>query len=177
MRSGLDADDEDSSTPGNEKTLDESPDWMRTVYSVPMKRPPGAKYVYCSINAFIAGAIIENVSGMPLDQFAGKNLFGPLAIEHYNWRHVSVGRTTRQGNLFITTRDEAKVGELLLNDGIVNGKRILNHDWIATSLVKQVAISDSDPYANFYGYMWYTKAEPVGAHNVEVHFASGKRWK
>ena len=38
-----------------------------------------------------------------------------------------------------------------------------------------MAISDSDPYADFYGYMWYTKAEPVGAHNVEVHFASGKR--
>ena len=73
---------------------------------------------------------------MPLDQFAEKNLFGPLAIEHYNWRHVPVGRTTGQGNLSITTRDEAKVGELLLNDGIVNGKRILNHDWIATSLAK-----------------------------------------
>jgi CubicO group peptidase (beta-lactamase class C family) len=26
---------------------------------------------------------------------------------------------------------------------------------------------------DFYGYMWYTKAEPVGDHQVEVHFASG----
>ena len=173
MRSGLDADDGDPSSPGNENTLDQSTDWIRTVYSVPMKRAPGSLYLYCSINAFLAGAIIENVSRMPLDQFAKSNLFGPLGIENYAWRHVPIDRTTGQGNLSITTRDEAKIGELLLNDGIVNGKRILNHDWIASSLAKQVAISDSDPYADFYGYMWYTKGESVGAHKIEVHFASG----
>ena len=92
----------------------------------------------------------------------------PWEIEDYIWRHVPIDRTTGQGNLSITTRDEAKVGELLLNDGLVNGRRILNHDWIAMSLAKQVAIADSDPYAYFYGYMWYTKAEPVSAHKVEV---------
>jgi CubicO group peptidase (beta-lactamase class C family) len=173
MRSGLDADDGDPSSPGNENTLDQSTDWIRTVYSVPMKRASGSVYLYCSINAFLTGAIIENASRMPLDQFAKSNLFGPLGIENYTWRHVPIDRTTGQGNLSITTRDEAKVGELLLNDGIVSGKRILNHDWIVASLAKQVAISASDPYADFYGYMWYTKAEPVGAHTVEVHFASG----
>jgi len=44
-------------------------------------------------------------------------------------------------------------------------------------LVEQVAISDRDPYADFYRYMWYTKTEPVGVHNVDVHFASGNRGK
>jgi CubicO group peptidase (beta-lactamase class C family) len=173
MRSGLDADDGDPSSPGNENTLDQSTDWIRTVYSVPMKRAPGSTYLYCSINAFLTGAILENTSRMPLDQFAKGNLFGPLGIENYTWRHVPIDRTTGQGNLSITTRDEAKLGELLLNDGSVNGKHILNHDWIAASLAKQVAISNSDPYADFYGYLWYMKAEPVGAHTVEVHFASG----
>ena len=57
MRSGLDADDGDSSSPGNENTLDQSTDWIRTVYSVPMKRAPGSTYLYCSINAFLTGAI------------------------------------------------------------------------------------------------------------------------
>lgn len=173
MRSGLDADDEDPSSPGNENTLDGSTDWIRTVYSVPMKRPPGAKYLYCSINAFLTGAIIENVSRMPLDQFAKVNLFDPLAIENYSWRHVPIDRATAQGNLSVTTRDEAKIGQLVLNDGMVNGRRILSHDWIATSLASQVAIADSDPYADFYGYMWYTKDEPVSAQEIKVHFASG----
>jgi CubicO group peptidase (beta-lactamase class C family) len=173
MRSGLDADDGDPASPGNEDSLDESSDWIRTVYAVPMKRAPGTKYLYCSINAFLAGAIIENASHMPLDQFARTNLFEPLGIPTYHWRQVPIHRTSGQGNLSITTRDEAVIGELMLKDGVANGRRILTHDWVAKSLASQVAISDSDPYADFYGYMWYTKAEAVGDRKVEVHFASG----
>jgi CubicO group peptidase (beta-lactamase class C family) len=173
MRSGLDADDSDPASPGNEDTLDQSTDWVRTVYSIPMKRTPGANYLYCSINAFLAGLIIENASHMQLDQFAKANLFTPLGIEHYNWRHVPVNHTTGQGNLSITTRDAAAIGELVLNDGVVSGRRVVTHDWISQSLASQVAISDSDPYADFYGYMWYTKSEPVGDRKIEVHFASG----
>lgn len=61
----------------------------------------------------------------------------------------------------------------MLDGGIVHGQLIVNHVWIEQSLASQVAISASDPYADFYGYMWYTKAEPVGSHEIEVHFASG----
>jgi CubicO group peptidase (beta-lactamase class C family) len=173
MRSGLDADDQNPVSPGNEDRLDQSTDWIHTAYSVPMKRAPGTKYLYCSLNAFLAGAIIENVSGVPLDQFAKTNLFTPLGIERYSWRHVPVDRTTGQGNLSITTRDLATIGELMLSGGVVNGRSILSHDWVAQSLASQVAISDSDLYADSYGYMWYTKAEPVNGRKIEVHFASG----
>ncbi|MCU1222915.1 MAG: CubicO group peptidase beta-lactamase class family [Edaphobacter sp.] len=173
MRSGLDADDEDPSTAGNEDRLDESSDWIRTVYAIPMKRAPGDKYLYCSINAFLTGAIIENATKTPLDGFARTNLFGPLNIQSFHWRHVPVDRTTGQGNLEITARDAAALGQLMLNDGVVGGRRLISHDWVTGSLASQVPISDSDPYSDFYGYMWYTKAEPVADHKVTVHFASG----
>jgi CubicO group peptidase (beta-lactamase class C family) len=173
MRSGLDADDDDPSTPGNEDRLDQSTDWMRTVYAVPMKRKPGEKYIYCSINAFLTGAIIENASKMPLDEFARINLFGPLNIQSFRWRHVPVNRTTGQGNFEITARDAAALGQLMLNDGVVEGKRLIEHDWVVSSIASQVPISDSDPYSDFYGYMWYTKAEPIAGRKVTVHFASG----
>ena len=101
------------------------------------------------------------------------NLFEPLGIQDYRWRQVPINRITGQGNLSITTRDLAAIGELMQNDGVVNGRRLLSHDWIARSLASQVAISESDPYADFYGYMWYTKAESIDGHNIGVHFASG----
>jgi hypothetical protein len=144
MRSGLDANDEDPSTPGDEDNLDKSSDWIHTIYRVPMKEAPGSKYSYCSINAFLTGAIVENVSHMPLDEFARVNLFEPLGIQDYRWRHVPINRITGQGNLSITTRDLAVIGELMLNDGVVNGRRLLSHDWIARSLASQVAfVEDS----------------------------------
>jgi CubicO group peptidase (beta-lactamase class C family) len=173
MRSGLDADDEDASTPGNEDNLDKSSDWIHTIYAVPIKGAPREKYNYCSINAFLAGAIVENATGTPLDEFAKANLFEPLGIRNYRWRHVPIDRITGQGNLSITARDMAAIGELMLNGGTVNGKRLVSQAWIARSVKNQVSISDSDPYADFYGYMWYTKAEPFRNGTIDVHFASG----
>lgn len=173
MRSGLDADDDDPATAGNEDRLDESQDWMKTVYAVPSRGRPGERYLYCSLNAFLTGAIVENASGMSLDTFAQANLFRPLGIFRYEWRHVPVNRTTGQGNLSITARDAAAIGEMVRKGGRVDGKRIVAQSWITRSIASQVAIGKSDPYADAYGYMWYTRAEPVGDQRVEVHFASG----
>src|SRR5271170_310136 len=50
MRSGLDADEDDPASPGNETRLDESSDWIKSVYAVPMKATPGKTYNYVSIN-------------------------------------------------------------------------------------------------------------------------------
>ena len=127
--------------------------------------------MYCSINAFLTGAVLENASKTPLDDFARANLFGPLNVQSFHWRHVPVNRTTGQGNLEITARDAAALGQLMLNDGVVDGRRLIAHDWVAKSLASQVPISASDPYSDLYGYMWYPKS--VAGHQVTVHFASG----
>jgi CubicO group peptidase (beta-lactamase class C family) len=175
MRSGLDADDEDPKSPGNENTLDGSPDWLKAAYAVPMKGPPGRTYQYCSLNAFLAGIIIENATHMPLETFARKNLFQPLGINHAEWAKASGGHAKGQGNLSIRTQDLATIGQLYLNHGFFNGHRVVNPDWIQTSWSKLVPILDKakDPYADFYGYMWYRKDEPTGDKSTLVHFASG----
>ena len=110
---------------------------------------------------------------MPLDRFANDNFFMPLGIDKEQWRHVPVNRVTGQGNLSITTRDLAAIGELMLNNGEVSGKQIVPRNWVAETLASQVVSSAHDPYSDFYGYMWYTKAEPVSTGTIEVHFASG----
>ncbi len=173
MRSGLDADDDNPKTPGDEDNLDKSADWVQTIYSVPTKEPAGRTYNYASINAFLTGAIVENTSHVPLDRFADANLFRPLGIGKETWRHVPVNRVTGQGNLFITTRDLAAIGELVLQGGRVEGKQIVPEEWIAECTAKQVVSSARDPYSDYYGYMWYTKAVLLSNGTVEVHFASG----
>jgi len=173
MRSGLDANDGDPTSPGNETRLDASTDWMKSVYAVPMKAPPGTHYLYVSINAFLVGAIIENASHMQLDQFAAQHLFSPLEIVQYRWRHVPIDRTTGQGNLEITTRDEAALGQLFLEKGQYHRRQIVSPGWIEQCVANQVPISAVDPYADYYGYLWYTKTESVGKRSMLVHFASG----
>jgi len=173
MRSGLDSDDDDPESRGNEDRLDESPTWLPFAYAVPMKHAPGERYVYSSLTAFLAGAVVEHVSGMPLQRFAQENLFGPLGITEFSWRRGPRGEGVGQGNLSLTARDMTKIGRLFLNKGRVDQRQVVEPAWVAEALSPLVDIAAQDRYADGYGYMWYTKRYNRGARSTVVHFASG----
>jgi CubicO group peptidase (beta-lactamase class C family) len=132
-------------------------------------------YQYCSSNAFLTGIIIENAAHLSLEAFAKKNLFASLGISHLEWAKGSGGRSKGQGNLSIRAQDLATIGQMYLDRGVFRGHRVLNPAWIETSWSKLVPITDKtkDPYADFYGYMWYFRDEPTGEKSTPVHFASG----
>ena len=117
MRSGLDADDEVAESAGNEDKMDRAPDWLTFALKVPMKDTPGRTYTYSSVNAFLAGAVVERASGGPLDVFATKYLFEPLGITKTEWRRGPNNRTAGQGNLRMRLRDMARIGEMVLHEG------------------------------------------------------------
>ncbi|HEY0928483.1 MAG TPA: serine hydrolase domain-containing protein [Gemmatimonas sp.] len=173
MRTGLDSDDEDSLSTGNEDRMDESDDWMAFARTVPAKSSPGTHYVYSSFTAFLAGAMVEHVSHRSLQDFAAQHLFGPLGIERFAWRRGPKGEGVGQGNLSIATRDMAKIGELFLRGGRVGDRQVINSAWVRDALASHVDISKVDRFADAYGYMWYTKQHQVGTSTVTVHFASG----
>jgi CubicO group peptidase (beta-lactamase class C family) len=173
MRSGLAADDQDPASPGGEERMDASPSWTAFVARLPLSRRPGTAYVYNSATAFLAGAAVEGASGERLDRFAQRHLFAPLGITRFEWRTGPDGRTAGQGNLKLTLRDMAKVGELYLNGGTYRGRRVISRSWVEASLAPIVPIGASDRYADHYGYMWYSKAYQVNGKRLRVHFASG----
>lgn len=173
MRAGLDSDDGDPLAPGNEDRMDESSDWLAFAYGVPMKWQPGERYVYSSLNAFLTGAVVEHVSQVPLAAFAEEYLFGPLGITRYEWRRGPLGEGAGQGNLRLRLRDMARFGELFLHGGMYRGTRIVSNAWVRMSVSSIVSIDAVDPYADAYGYMWYTKRHEIDRRPVLVHFASG----
>jgi CubicO group peptidase (beta-lactamase class C family) len=173
MRTGLDSDDEDSLSVGNEDRMDESADWIAFARTVPMKSPPGERYVYSSFTAFLAGAVVEHTSHLSLQDFAAKHLFGPLGIHRFAWRRGPKGEGVGQGNLSLTTRDMTRIGELFLRGGRVADRQVIDSLLVRDALAPHVAISAVDPFADAYGYMWYSKSYEIGGKSITVHFASG----
>ena len=55
--------------------------FMQDVLNTPLLNPPGSKYVYSDLNFILLGAIVEKVSGMPLDRYAERNIFAPLGMD------------------------------------------------------------------------------------------------
>lgn len=173
MRSGFSADDEDADSPGNENRMDQAASWLDFALSVPVRERPGQRYQYCSLNAFLAGACVENACHQPLDEFARQHLFGPLGIDHFEWRKGPRNRVAGQGNLRLTLSSMSALGQMCLSSGRVGSSQVVSAQWIKRSMSSIVSISHADPFADAYGYMWYTKTHDVSGKPVRVSFASG----
>ncbi|MGO9946511.1 MAG: serine hydrolase domain-containing protein [Steroidobacteraceae bacterium] len=173
MRSGLAAIDSAPESPGNEDRLDEAKDPLAFLFGVPRAVPPGSLYQYNSLTAYTAGLVVERAAKMPEQDFARSALFAPIGIERVSWATDIAGHTKGQGNLSITARDMARIGQMMLDGGQFEGKRVVSAEWVAESLTPRVNIGSVDPYADGYGYFWYTKTLSVGGEKVKIHFASG----
>ena len=63
--------------------LREAPDSaaaLRMVLTTTPIAPPGARMVYSDLNAILLGEIVRRVSGVPLDVFVAREVYGPLGI-------------------------------------------------------------------------------------------------
>jgi len=173
MRSGLAAFDEDPASPGNEDKMDDAADPLAFVLSVPRADPPGTRYRYNSVTAYTAGVVVAKATGHWLGDFAGTALFAPLGIARWHWAADSAGYTKGQGNLSLTTRSLATIGEMVREGGRYRGHRIVSAAWLRKALAPKLGIADSDPYADGYGYFWYSKVQQIDGKPVAVSFASG----
>lgn len=59
---------------------------LRQIDSMAAPNPPGALYVYQDFNMILMGEIVERLSGLPLDRFLHKEVFGPLGMKDTGFR-------------------------------------------------------------------------------------------
>lgn len=173
MRSGLAANDDDPASPGNEDLMDASPDPLAFARAVPRAEPAGSHYLYNSVTAYVAGVVVTEATGMNMGDFADRRLFAPLGITRWRWDADASGVTKGQGNLWLTTRGLAAIGEMVRGGGRANGRQIVSAQWIADMLAPRVDVAADDPFADAYGYFWYRKTYRLADTDIAVSFASG----
>jgi uncharacterized protein YbbC (DUF1343 family)/CubicO group peptidase (beta-lactamase class C family) len=59
---------------------------IKRLIKEPLRNPPGTRFTYSDIGFITLGEVVSRVSGMPLDQFAQKNIFGPLRMTNTGFR-------------------------------------------------------------------------------------------
>jgi CubicO group peptidase (beta-lactamase class C family) len=133
------------------RQMRQSSDWVQFMLNLPMAAEPGKKFVYCSGGSHLLSGIISQTTGMSALDFARKSLFEPLGIRDASWPSDSQGVSFGWGDLHLHPRDMAKLGLLYLNQGLWDGKRILNSDWVAQATQ---AHAKTELEAD-YGYGWW----------------------
>lgn len=124
------------------------------IRNIPMKKEPGKVWNYNSALSHLLSTILKKYSGLNTLQFAKKYLFDPLGIKNIRWQKANDGNEMGNSELFLTPRDLAKIGLLVLQEGKWEGKQIVSKEWISRSTQKYF---DGFPQIGGYGYQWHTR--------------------
>lgn len=143
---------------------------------VPLVRDPGTDHDYSNLSSHFLAIIVARATGQDLKTYASENLLTPIDASVGNWDTDWEGYYIGHGGMQMTARDMARFGQLYLNGGVSNGKRVLSADWINDSF--QTYSDDAWKYRvgrNFkdigYGYQWWSARS--GAHNYNVAWGHG----
>ncbi|MFC5648806.1 serine hydrolase domain-containing protein [Paenibacillus solisilvae] len=148
---------------GNDKdttsSLHKSEDgnWAKAFLQAPVEHVPGTHFVYNSGATYMLSAILQKVTGQTLLDYLQPRLFEPLGIEGATWESCPRGINVGGWGLSITTEDIAKFGQLYLQKGMWNGKRLLPEAWIEEATSKQISNGDGgdSDWAQGYGYQFW----------------------
>jgi hypothetical protein len=131
--------------------LETSDNWLEYILQVPMDTIPGTKFEYNSGITVLLGEIIRIKTGERVDKWAEEKLFKPLDITDYYWKISPNGEVDTEGGLYLSIYDFAKIGQLVLNKGSWQGKRIISEKWLQESTSQHVKPDMLD----WYGYQWW----------------------
>ena len=129
----------------------------RAFLALPVAHKPGTHFVYNTPASFMLSAIVQKVSGTPLVDYLRPRLFEPLGIRNPKWDATPKGVSLGGFGLSVTTEDIARFGQLYLQKGEWDGKRLLPAEWVAAATARQVS-NGSNPASDWeqgYGYQFW----------------------
>lgn len=170
MRTGLDCNDWDRKSKGQEDKVYKKKDWLSYTLNLPMLYAPGDTALYCSMGTVLAAEIVSQAAKMPIDSFAKMYLFDPLGIQLVKWGHTSSRKNiiTSAKRLYLRPRDLAKIGLLVANNGMYKGRQVISGEWLEVSTAAHTKLNGLE-----YGFLWWRVSFLNGDKKITVTMAMG----
>lgn len=114
---------------------------------------PGSDWQYVSIDTHVIGMVIRGATRRSIPDLMSERIFQPLGLDRDPY-YVTDGEGVAfvLGGLNLTTRDYARIGQMVLQNGEWQGRQIVPADWIAESTAPGPFTAES---GTGYGYQWW----------------------
>ena len=145
----------------------------------PLAAAPGTSWTYADASPTLTSRIIRDQAGgteAAMLAFARRELFDRIGMEHPTLELDATGTPLGATHLWASARDWARLGQLYLDDGVVDGERILPAGWADYS-------ARPTPGAERVGYgagFWTNRGAGAGARRridlgmpADAYFARG----
>jgi len=139
----------------NNATPDEGVDatvsYMRTLQRA---HSAGTVWHYNTGETNLVGVLVSAAVGKPLAQYLQERIWHPAGMEsEATWLLGKTGHEIAGCCIQAATRDYARMGLFVLDNGAVGGKQIVPADWFAQATTKQFEIGEP---GRGYGFQWWT---------------------
>jgi CubicO group peptidase (beta-lactamase class C family) len=129
----------------------------RAFLALDVEHAPGTHFVYNSGASHMLSILVQKCTGQSLLEYLTPRLFEPLGIRDVMWDRHADGVDFGGWGLHLKTEDIARFGQLYLQKGVWNGRRLLPEAWVEQATSKQVPNGD-DPENDWnqgYGYQFW----------------------
>jgi CubicO group peptidase (beta-lactamase class C family) len=132
--------------------------------TISRKHPPGEVFQYKTLDTAVLGWLLERVSGgSTVAAYTAQRLWELLGAEADGFYIMDgppgVGREFSGAGFNATLRDFARLGQMVLNEGVADGRRIVSAEWIRESTHSTLP-RGTGPRAG-YGYQWWMAESPT----------------
>lgn len=134
--SGLDLLQDNSGRDINARIMYVERDKASLAAAAPLAATPGTRWAYSDTHYLLLSRLVRDAVGgdaAAVMRFARQELFGPLGMRHAVLDFDLTGTAIGSSHLLASARDWARLGQLYLSDGMVNGRRILPEGWVRMS--------------------------------------------
>lgn len=125
--------------------------YMKTL---PRDVPAGSKWLYSTGETNLIGVLVSSATGKTLSAYLSEKIWKPFGMEQDAvWMLGATGHEISGCCISASLKDYARLGQFVLNDGVVDGVRIVPDDWFGAATTKQ---TDIGLPGRGYGYQWWT---------------------
>lgn len=130
---------------------------------------PGEYFVYNNWDFNAAGHILELYAKKSIYEEMEEQLAIPLGFQDWNIKNQRKSGNKSKSqykayHMYLSTRDMAKIGQLMLNEGMWEGKQLISKDWLRKTLTTVTPLetmeerygpASPETIQMSYGYMWW----------------------
>jgi len=136
--------------------LEASYDWIGFTINRPMMSEPGTRWAYNSGASQLLAHIFRRATGVDIEEYASRHVFGPIGIRDWYWKRTPAGVIDTEGGLYLAADDLARLWYLFLRRGNWNGRQIVTDEWVRQSVTPAMNLNAGTQY----GFKWWLYPNP-----------------
>lgn len=106
-------------------------DPVRSFLRLPPPREPGSVFAYNQPATYTLASVLQRRTGGTLLDYLRPRVLDPIGVGEAVWQEYPPGQQLGFSGLHATTDAVARLGQLLLQDGVWDGRRLLPEGWVA----------------------------------------------